>query len=132
MQTELPKADPPKRKRRWFQFSLRSLMIVVTLLAIPCGWLAHQARVVEERKALRSWLLDNGGVIHEAQYEMEHPETSQITWIRILIGDHTALSINFPYGISKPQASRMKTVFPEAAFGFMTDYPERASCPNAR
>jgi hypothetical protein len=33
MQTELPKADPPKRKRRWFQFSLRSLMIVVTVVA---------------------------------------------------------------------------------------------------
>jgi hypothetical protein len=28
MQTEPPKADPPKRKRRWFQFSLRTLMIV--------------------------------------------------------------------------------------------------------
>jgi hypothetical protein len=32
MQTEPPKAEPPKRKRHWFQFSLRSLMIVVTLL----------------------------------------------------------------------------------------------------
>jgi hypothetical protein len=27
MQTEPSKADPPKRKRRWFQFSLRSLLI---------------------------------------------------------------------------------------------------------
>jgi hypothetical protein len=35
MPTEPPKAEPPKRKRRWFQFSLRSLMIVVTLLAVP-------------------------------------------------------------------------------------------------
>ena len=34
MQTEPSKADPPKRKRRWFQFSLRTLMIGVTLLAI--------------------------------------------------------------------------------------------------
>jgi hypothetical protein len=33
MQTEPPKADAPKRKRRWFQFSLRSLLIVVTLTA---------------------------------------------------------------------------------------------------
>jgi hypothetical protein len=32
MQTEPTKADPPKRKRRWFQFSLRTLMIGVTLL----------------------------------------------------------------------------------------------------
>jgi NTF2 fold immunity protein len=30
-------ANGPKRRRRWFQFSLRSLMIGVTLLAIVCG-----------------------------------------------------------------------------------------------
>jgi hypothetical protein len=40
MRTEPPKADPPKRKGRWFQFSLRSLMIVVTLLALPCSYAA--------------------------------------------------------------------------------------------
>ena len=28
----------PKRKRRWFQFSLRSLMIGVTLMAVVCGY----------------------------------------------------------------------------------------------
>jgi ATP-dependent Clp protease ATP-binding subunit ClpC len=28
MQTELPKTDPPKRKRRWFQFSLRTLLVL--------------------------------------------------------------------------------------------------------
>jgi hypothetical protein len=33
MQTEPSKADPPKRNRRWFQFSLRTLLIGVTLLA---------------------------------------------------------------------------------------------------
>jgi hypothetical protein len=31
MQTEPPKADPPKRKRRWFQFSLRSLLVFKTI-----------------------------------------------------------------------------------------------------
>ena len=31
MQTDPPKADPPKRKCRWYQFSLRTLMIVVSL-----------------------------------------------------------------------------------------------------
>jgi hypothetical protein len=34
MQTEPPKADPPKRKRRWFQFSLRDLLALITL---ACG-----------------------------------------------------------------------------------------------
>ena len=36
MQTEPSKADPPKRQRRWSQFSLRTLMIGVTLCA---AWL---------------------------------------------------------------------------------------------
>jgi uncharacterized protein len=34
MQTEPPKADPRKRKRRWFQFSLRSLLVLTTFVAI--------------------------------------------------------------------------------------------------
>jgi hypothetical protein len=37
MRSEPPKVDLLKRKRRWYQFSLRSLMIVVMLLAIPCA-----------------------------------------------------------------------------------------------
>jgi len=42
MQTGPPKAEPPKRKRRWFQFSLRSLQIAVALLAILSAWLGRK------------------------------------------------------------------------------------------
>jgi hypothetical protein len=52
MEAEPPKADPPKRKRRRFQFRLRTLMIVVTLLAVPCGYIGWQARIVRERRDL--------------------------------------------------------------------------------
>ena len=37
MEAAPAEAEPPKRKRRWFQFSLRTLMIGVTLLAVPLG-----------------------------------------------------------------------------------------------
>jgi hypothetical protein len=50
MPTEPPNAEAPKRKRRWFQFSLRSLLIVVTLLAVVCGFAAV---VIENRKLMR-------------------------------------------------------------------------------
>jgi hypothetical protein len=53
MQTEPPKADSPNRKRRWFQFSLRSLMIVVAVLAVPCAYIGRQAMIVRQRKVLR-------------------------------------------------------------------------------
>jgi hypothetical protein len=35
MQAEPSTADPPNRQRRWFQFSLRTLLIVDHLLAVP-------------------------------------------------------------------------------------------------
>ena len=51
-------SHPPKRRRRWFQFSLRTLMIVVTLLAVACGtimWsLRYRQQLIrarDERKA---------------------------------------------------------------------------------
>jgi hypothetical protein len=45
-----PNADPPKRKRRRFQFSLRTLMVGVTLLAVACGYVALEARIAKERR----------------------------------------------------------------------------------
>ena len=41
MEAEPPKADPPKRKRRWFQFSLRTLMIVVVVLSAGCAYVKY-------------------------------------------------------------------------------------------
>jgi hypothetical protein len=49
MQTEPPDVEPPKRKRRWFQFSLRTLMIGVTLLAFLS---AAATWVVQDRQRL--------------------------------------------------------------------------------
>jgi hypothetical protein len=59
MQAEPPKAEPPKRKRRWFQFSLRTLMIVVAIVAVQCavcfpalkGWQYAHARARLSLKA---------------------------------------------------------------------------------
>ncbi len=38
METEPPKAEPPKRKRRWFQFSLRMLLIVIAIMAAQIAY----------------------------------------------------------------------------------------------
>jgi hypothetical protein len=37
MEAEPPKADLPTRKGRWFQFSLRTLFVIMTIIAVQCS-----------------------------------------------------------------------------------------------
>ena len=53
MQTEPPNAEPPKRKRRWFQFSLRTQMILKLICGVRAGWLGRNIeRKREDREAV--------------------------------------------------------------------------------
>jgi cytoskeletal protein RodZ len=49
MEADPPKTNPPKRKRRWFQFSLRTLFVVVTLIAAACWVVIDRRRLIRER-----------------------------------------------------------------------------------
>ncbi len=72
--------DALKPKLRWFQYSLRTLLILVTLFAIPCSWLAvkrHQAQ--REREAAAAFEKLGGSVAWS--------NPSGPVWLRKLIGD---------------------------------------------
>ena len=43
-------AEPPKRKRRWFQYSLRSLFVVVTAAGLLCPIGVRIVREWQERQ----------------------------------------------------------------------------------
>jgi hypothetical protein len=61
---------PVKQKLRWYQFSLRSLLIFVTLFAIPCSWLAVKIRQARnQRKAVDAIIKDGGSVHYDYEYE---------------------------------------------------------------
>jgi len=53
-------------KRRWLRFSLRSFVIVLTIMCVWIGWYVY--RVQQQREAVR-WVEENGGKVyydHEA------------------------------------------------------------------
>jgi hypothetical protein len=52
MEAEPTKADPPKRKRHWFQFSLRTLMIGIAILAILCAYVSWQGKIAKRRMVM--------------------------------------------------------------------------------
>jgi hypothetical protein len=60
---------PPKRKLRWYQFGLRTLLIVVTLFAIPCSWLAVKKNQAKRTRDAVEIIKKLGGSAH---FDYEH------------------------------------------------------------
>ncbi len=42
--------DPPKSKRPWFRFSLRSLLVFVAVLAVPLSWFGGRMRQASQQR----------------------------------------------------------------------------------
>ena len=80
-----PDQAPSPRKRRWFQFSLRTVLIVVTLLCIgPGGYVAHEQRKARKQKAAVEAIEKLGGYVH---YDKELPVRSAM--LRQILGKHS-------------------------------------------
>jgi hypothetical protein len=110
MEAEPPKADLPKRKRRWFQFRLRTLLIGVTLFCVVVGgYIGWQTKIVRARQA---WLSSNRQTWHEGyftEYVRENP-VARPSWIRLWLGDDSYSQICAQPGVIKEAVA----LFPEA------------------
>jgi hypothetical protein len=88
MQTDPPKSDPPKRKRRWFQFSLRTLLIVVLIAAIPCAWLRSKIEQKRQERQTVEAILKSGGDV-KYDYQIANPPATApgLGWLRGTLGE---------------------------------------------
>ena len=75
--------DTPKPRLRWFQFSLRSLLVFVTLCALPCSWLAMKKYQVDrQREAMTAIRKPGRGASVLWESVPRRP-----TWLSRLLGD---------------------------------------------
>ncbi len=74
--------DSPKPKRRWFQFSLRTLLVFVLIASIGMSWLAvRKERVRRQLEAVKA-IQKAGGCVG-----YEEAETPVSPWLRELLAD---------------------------------------------
>ncbi len=122
-----------------FQFRLRTLMIVVTLVAVECAYVGWQVKIVRERKATLAEIEASGGafvtytpasLFSESRFYIEravgkipnHDPRRYVphfndapSAIRRWFGDETVFDIWLPYTISSTDVNRIEKCFPEAA-----------------
>lgn len=97
MSDSLPKVDSRTASRRWwFRFSLRSLLLLITLFAVWLGVMTHRAR--EQARAVRVIEKRGGRVVYDYELNSQsgripdaRPPGPQ--WLRWLIGRHFGTSV---------------------------------------
>ncbi len=100
--------EPSPRHR--FQFSLRTLMIGVTLFCITAsGYVGWQAKFVRARRAELTRV-----VALRCLVGIDDNDDRGISWIRRVLGDKHVASIKLPVEWDAAELDRLGVLFPEA------------------
>ena len=97
--------------RRWLRFSIRTLLVAVTIF---CVWLGWQVSIVRERKAVRK-LIDEAGGYHGNPFSgIEAKELiPKVSWFRQRLGDEGVREWTLPKKLEAERA-RVVRAFPES------------------
>ena len=113
-------------RRHWFRFSLRTLFVLVTLVACWLGW---QMKFIRDRKEMRAWIVANGGNIGNSDdlffddpFGESEVSARQVSWLRHLLGDKGVDYIELSSEHSEPVCQRIAKLFPESKIGISTEY----------
>jgi hypothetical protein len=99
--------DAPRPKRGWYQFSLRTMFVFVTLASAGFGWLGSQISWVRERRRV---IEDRREILHATFVDEPVP------WPLWLIMEDGWGQINYPTDLPDERRAELMRLFPEARF----------------
>jgi hypothetical protein len=106
--------EPKPPRRRWFQFGLRTMFVVVAFFAI---WLGYQANWVRQRHDAQAWLDEHLSTIPPGAF-LDPP--IKLSWTLRLFGEEPKgvvfVVIDSKSDDDRQQIKRMRRLFPEAHF----------------
>ena len=100
METDaLSNADQPKPRPRWYQYTLRTLLIVVTLAGCGFGWLGLKVREARQQQADIAAIEELGGrVAFDDEVDSQGNSVPNAkppgpVWLRAVLGDNFLRSV---------------------------------------
>ena len=123
-------------RRRWFSFSLRALLVLVTALCCSLGW---ETSIVRERRAVLNEMQSNQAFQFTLadDWALRYPPgapiepTVAIPRVRRWLGDKAIQEILFTahhQGYSETELERLKRIFPEAQVHELHAVPCHPGC----
>ena len=89
-----PQPAVRQHERRRYQYSLRVLLLLPLVCAIPCSWVACRVQRAARQKAAVRGIVETGGSVtydYEAEARSHHwpskPEPPGPPWLRALLGE---------------------------------------------
>jgi hypothetical protein len=110
-----------RQRPRWFRFSLRTMFVVVTVFAVPLGWLAWEWRIVRERRHMVISITEGGGSV----WHPANPTEDKPLWYRRWVGDELVTEIEICDSGEIFSGDTVRALFPEAGIVFI---PQSRSC----
>jgi hypothetical protein len=116
MDTDTPQSAPKRRRR--FQFRFRTLFIVMTLVAVVCGYVGHQAQKVAHRRQLYLHLSFEGKafgtICGPPGATAETAPDLSLSWLRQELGDFLLVYIRVDKTVTEEDFIDLRDSFPEA------------------
>jgi hypothetical protein len=107
--------SPAKLRRRWFRFSLRTLLVGTAVLGCGLGFIVQQVRIVQARS---TFLQDRAFAWGDGDYQ---PYFGSIPFYRRWLGDECIMRIDLR---SPNDEVRATVLFPEAVWVWCPPGPE--------
>jgi hypothetical protein len=104
----------PIPERRWFRWSLKTLFVLILLLAIPLGWTTAQFKWIRDRrKALHGLEQSRRAFILDWESSFVHDPDDKLPWSLRLFGEDSVRQIFIRHG-RESELEPLRILFPEA------------------
>lgn len=91
-------------QRRWFQFRLRTLLVIMTLASVPCAWASYSLK----------WIADRHRALESGQFRTSMIWDDRIAPASLRIFGEEGLWSLSVFGDSPLTIDEVKRLFPEA------------------